>query len=84
MWVKIMKLSETDRRQFSFSKTDLAVGAPNVETVYVYRSYPVVKIVTNVYLLRKELLITDTSFKLKACWSLESKTVKQAGEEHFK
>lgn len=52
---------------------DLAVGSPNAETVYVFRSYPVVKIVANVIPLTKELKITDTSFKFKVCWSLESK-----------
>ncbi|KAJ6640899.1 Integrin alpha-PS3 [Pseudolycoriella hygida] len=52
---------------------DLAVGAPNAEVVYVYRSYPVVKVVANVIPLTKELKVTDSSFKFKVCWSLESK-----------
>lgn len=53
--------------------TDLAVGAPNAEAVYVYRSYPVVKVIANVYPLSKELKTTDTSINFKVCWSLESK-----------
>ncbi|KAG4071617.1 hypothetical protein HA402_011771 [Bradysia odoriphaga] len=52
---------------------DLAVGSPNAEMVYVFRAYPVVKIVANVIPLTKELQVTDTSFKFKVCWSLESK-----------
>lgn len=52
---------------------DLAVGSPNAEMVYVFRTYPVVKIVANVIPLTKELQVTDTSFKFKVCWSLESK-----------
>lgn len=41
--------------------------------VYVFRSYPVVKIIANVIPLTKELKVTDSSFKFKVCWSLESK-----------
>lgn len=41
--------------------------------VYVFRAYPVVAIVANVIPLTKELKITDTSFKFKVCWSLQSK-----------
>lgn len=52
---------------------DLAIGSPNAEMVHVFRSYPVVKVIANVIPLTKELKITDTSFKFKVCWSLESK-----------
>lgn len=52
---------------------DLGVGVPNTEAVYVFRSYPVVKVIANVIPLTKELKITDKSFKFKVCWSLESK-----------
>lgn len=52
---------------------DLAVGAPNAEMVHVFRSYPVVKVIANVIPLTKELKVTDSSFKFKICWSLESK-----------
>lgn len=52
---------------------DLAVGSPNAEMVYVFRSYPVVKVIANVIPLTKELKVTDSSFKFKVCWSLESK-----------
>lgn len=56
-----------------FTLTDIAVGAPNADAVYVYRSYPVVKVLANVYPLSKELKTTDKSFNFKVCWSLESK-----------
>ena len=59
---------------FSLLKSlDIAIGSPNAEMVHVYRSYPVVKVIANVIPLTKELKITDTSFKFKVCWSLESK-----------
>lgn len=41
--------------------------------VYVFRSYPVVKVIANVIPLTKELKVTDSSFKFKVCWSLESR-----------
>lgn len=56
-----------------FRHLDLAVGSPNAEMAYVFRAYPVVKIIANVIPLTKELKITDSSFKFKVCWSLESK-----------
>lgn len=48
---------------------DLAIGAPNAETVYIYKTYPVVRLNVNVTPLTKEIKTTDNSFKMKACWS---------------
>ncbi|KAJ6640903.1 Integrin alpha-PS3 [Pseudolycoriella hygida] len=65
----LSKGSDIDQNNY----LDLAVGAPNAEAVYVYRSYPVVKVIANVQPLSKELKTSDTSFNFKVCWSLESK-----------
>uniref|UniRef100_A0A2M4BAM3 Putative vitronectin receptor alpha subunit n=2 Tax=Anopheles marajoara TaxID=58244 RepID=A0A2M4BAM3_9DIPT len=46
---------------------DLAIGAPNSETVYVYRSYPVVSIEADVASSKRELSIEDTTFELTVC-----------------
>lgn len=62
---------------------DLAVGAPNAETVYVYRSYPVVKINGNVYPLSKELKINETTLKFRVCWSLASTKLHQTGKTSY-
>lgn len=62
--------------------TDLAIGAPNAEAVYVYRSYPIVKINGTVYPLSKELRTNDTSFKFRICWSLKSEILNQTSK-HF-
>lgn len=73
-----------DENKFLFcSEPDLAVGAPNTESVYVYRGYPIVKIITNVYPSMKELRVADTNFKFKFCWSLQSKTVDQTSKEEY-
>ncbi|XP_050085655.1 integrin alpha-PS3-like [Anopheles aquasalis] len=46
---------------------DLAIGAPNSETVYVYRSYPVLRIEADVTSSKRELSIEDTTFELTVC-----------------
>lgn len=52
---------------------DIAVGAPNSEIVYVYKSYPVVKMITTINSLSQTLEAKDSTFNIKACWSLQSK-----------
>lgn len=52
---------------------DFAVGAPNVEAVYVYKAYPVVKVIASVIPQTQELKTTDSSFGVKVCWALGSK-----------
>lgn len=52
---------------------DFAVGAPNAEAVYVYKAYPVVKVIASVIPQSQELKTTDTKFDVRVCWQLESK-----------
>lgn len=51
---------------------DLAVGAPNAETVYVYKAYPVIRINATISPHSQEIKTTDRSFKFSACWSMET------------
>lgn len=51
---------------------DLAVGAPNAESVFVYRAYPIVRINATISPQNQEIKTTDRSFKLNACWSMET------------
>ncbi|XP_055623803.1 integrin alpha-PS3-like [Toxorhynchites rutilus septentrionalis] len=53
---------------------DLAIGAPNGETVYVYKTYPVVRVFGSVTSSKRELSPEDTAFQLTACWRYESAT----------
>ncbi|KFB36449.1 AGAP004303-PA-like protein [Anopheles sinensis] len=46
---------------------DLAIGSPNDEKVYVYRTYPVVRIAPEVSSSKRELTLEDTSFELAIC-----------------
>lgn len=48
---------------------DLAIGAPNAESVYVYKSYPVVRLNVSVTPLSQEIKTTDKLMKMRACWS---------------
>lgn len=52
---------------------DIAIGAPNAETVYVYKTYPVAEVVATITPDRKEIKTTDTTLKVAACWHLKSK-----------
>lgn len=54
--------------------SDIAIGAPNADHVYIYRTYPVVKIITSITPLKKELAQSDTTFQINFCWSLETPT----------
>ncbi|XP_055536968.1 integrin alpha-PS3-like [Wyeomyia smithii] len=56
---------------------DLAIGSPNSETVYVYRTYPVVSVKSSVSSSKRELSPEDTAFQLTVCWSYESATTIQ-------
>ncbi|XP_053668619.1 integrin alpha-PS3-like [Anopheles marshallii] len=48
---------------------DLAVGSPNDEKVYVYRTYPVVRVEAEVTSSKRELTLDDTTFDLSICMS---------------
>uniref|UniRef100_A0A1L8E3W8 Putative vitronectin receptor alpha subunit n=1 Tax=Nyssomyia neivai TaxID=330878 RepID=A0A1L8E3W8_9DIPT len=53
---------------------DVAIGAPENEVVFVYRTYPVVKVMASVNPQNRELDIGDRSLKFNACWYLQSPT----------
>lgn len=51
---------------------DLAVGSPEAEAVYIYKSYPVIKINATITPFSQEIQTTDKSFKFNVCWMYES------------
>ncbi|XP_308917.4 integrin alpha-PS3 [Anopheles gambiae] len=51
--------------------TDLAVGAPNGEAVYVFRSYPIVRIEARINSTKRELPEEGGVFEIAVCWSTE-------------
>lgn len=53
---------------------DLAIGAPFDERVFVYKTYPVVKISATLETSKKEIGKNDTRFQITACWRLFSTT----------
>lgn len=53
---------------------DLAIGAPFNEQVFVYKTYPVVKISATLETNKKEIGKNDTRFQITACWRLFSTT----------
>uniref|UniRef100_A0A1B0DD26 Uncharacterized protein n=1 Tax=Phlebotomus papatasi TaxID=29031 RepID=A0A1B0DD26_PHLPP len=53
---------------------DIAVGAPENETVFIYRTYPVVKVIGSLNPQNRELDIGDTTLKFNSCWNLQSPT----------
>lgn len=52
---------------------DIAIGAPNSETVYIYKSYPVVNVVASIQPSKTELSLDDTRFNIKVCAFLQSR-----------
>ncbi|XP_044249047.1 integrin alpha-PS3 [Drosophila takahashii] len=51
---------------------DLAIGAPNAESLYVYRTYPVVKIHATVRSESREIKPQQDKVKISACYRLSS------------
>ncbi|XP_075168394.1 LOW QUALITY PROTEIN: integrin alpha-PS3-like [Haematobia irritans] len=49
---------------------DLAVGAPNAEEVFVYKSYPVVSIVATIAPDTREIIQEQTSFQVLLCYQI--------------
>lgn len=52
----------------------IAVGAPASEHVYVYRTYPVIKMLVSVVTAKNELSLEDTMTMVKICTSLQTMT----------
>lgn len=53
---------------------DIAISAPNTEMVYIYRTYPVVKIVSDITSTKNQLSMEDTAFQINVCTHFESPT----------
>jgi FG-GAP repeat len=53
---------------------DIAVGAPNSEMVYIYKSYPVINVIASIQPSKTELSLEDTKFNIKVCAFLQSRT----------
>lgn len=54
---------------------DLAIGSPNSESVFIYKSYPVVDVNVRIIPSKTELSLEDTRFSLKICAKLESRMI---------
>lgn len=53
---------------------DIAIGAPNSEIVYVYKSYPVIKVISSISSTKNELTMEDNGFQINVCLYYESRT----------
>lgn len=64
---------------------DIAIGAPEGERVFVYRTYPVGKINSTLRVEKKELKENDRNIKVTGCWWIQSVTQvkKDLGNTHF-
>lgn len=51
---------------------DLAIGAPGIDAVYVYRAYPVANVRAYIQPLSSEIDINDRTMDFRACWSVGS------------
>lgn len=65
----LSKGADIDANQY----LDIAIGAPNAEKVYIFKSYPVVRINTKIIPFNNEIKTNDRSFKFNVCWSYESR-----------
>lgn len=73
----------TNNPSFLHPHLDLAVGAPNSEMVYLYKTYPVIRINAYTQSLSRSISINQTKFQFRACWSLES-TSNQTDQQPIK
>lgn len=53
---------------------DVAIGAPNSEVVFIYRSYPVIDVISSLTLSKNEVNIDDSHIYVKFCARYESKS----------
>uniref|UniRef100_T1P9U3 Integrin alpha n=1 Tax=Musca domestica TaxID=7370 RepID=T1P9U3_MUSDO len=73
----LSKGSDIDGNGFN----DFAIGAPNAETVFVYRSYPVVSIKASISSATREIKPEQTSFRVKVCYSIITTSPKTQSQE---
>lgn len=64
----ISKGSDIDANGFN----DLAIGAPNAETVLLYKAYPVVKILATLKSDTREIKPGQSTFPLTVCYSIST------------
>lgn len=62
---------------------DIAIGDPISEKVYIYRSYPVVKIIASIVPSKSEIFTNATSFTVTAC-ARHSSVIKSSISKCFK
>lgn len=53
-----------------YFSSDLAIGAPNIDKVFVYKSYPTVRVTFNV--TANGIFPTANSFEINACLLMNS------------
>lgn len=65
----LSKGADIDRNEYP----DLAIGAPNAEAVFVYRAYPVGKVVASIRPASTQIPLDATSLRVDVCWMLVTK-----------
>ncbi|XP_065370369.1 integrin alpha-PS3-like isoform X2 [Calliphora vicina] len=73
----LSKGSDIDGNGFN----DIAIGAPNAETVLLYKAYPVVKIVATLKSDTREIKPGQTSFPLSVCYSISTTSSRIRSQE---
>uniref|UniRef100_A0A1L8EBN8 Putative vitronectin receptor alpha subunit n=1 Tax=Haematobia irritans TaxID=7368 RepID=A0A1L8EBN8_HAEIR len=73
----ISKGSDIDGNGFN----DFAIGAPNAETVFLYRSYPVVSIKATISSQTREIKPEQTSFPVTVCYSIDTTSTKITSQD---
>lgn len=53
---------------------DIAIGSPSSEAVYVFKSYPVVKVMASIISSKNEILLEEKSITIKVCATLQTMT----------
>lgn len=59
---------------------DFAVGAPNAEMVYLYRAYPVVKVISSIS-AKREITTTQSSIEINACYGINTTSSKHEKQD---
>lgn len=53
---------------------DLAIGAPNSESVYIYKAYPVIKVIASITPSKNEIILEESRLAIKVCARYDSMT----------
>lgn len=51
---------------------DFAVGSPNISTVYIYKTYPVVRIIATINAINTTIQTNEKKFQIQVCFRYES------------